>query len=194
MDKDLNWSILELMLHKSLLFILLSLSLTIYGQEKESNGSFLDFGLSSSSENFKTFPELEIWVNYQGWKVEPDQNLAGIKDQVAQMISEDGFEFSLQRQSQEKKETFLYLELVRYQPSKYSPLPSRIMKVYINRVWKETIEISPGKNFKNPIIIRLDPSDFTDTKIIVRLEPYGPIQKGAFWGIWDAFLSNVKID
>jgi hypothetical protein len=182
------------MQRKLFLFILLIFSLTLFGQGKESTGSFVDFGLSSNSDNFKTFPELEIWANYQGWKVDPDQNYAGIKDQVAQMITSDGLEFSLNRQNQEKRETFLYLELVRYHPSKYSPLPSRIMKIYINGFWKETVEISSGKNFRNPIIIRLDPSDFTDTKIVVRLEPYGPMQKGAFWGIWDAFLSNVKIE
>jgi len=166
----------------------------LFAEGSSSSGHFKDFGLGSGVGNFMTYPELEIWASYQGWKVEPDQKFAGIKNQVCEMIGEEGIEFELTKENAEKRTIYLYLELVRYQPSKYSPLPSRILKVYVNGTWKETVEIARGKNFRNPIMIRLDPSEFTDTKIKVRLEPFGPIQKGYFWGIWDSFLSNTRMD
>ncbi|MCZ8347560.1 MAG: hypothetical protein O9346_14180 [Leptospiraceae bacterium] len=177
----------------SILFFLL-FGYQLFAEGSTQSGHFKDFGLGSGTGNFMTYPELEIWASYQGWKVEPDQNFAGIRNQVCQMIGEDGIEFDLQKENLEKRAVYLYLELVRYRDSKFSPLPSRILKVYVNGNWKETVEIAKGKNFRNPIMIRLDPSEFTDTKIKVRLEPFGPIQKGAFWGIWDAFLSNTKMD
>ena len=176
------------------LFLLLISTNLLLSQGTNQSGHFKDFGIGSEPGNFMTYPELEIWASYQGWKVKPDQNFAGIKNSVCQMIGEEGIEFDLTKENLEKRAIYLYLELVHYQPSKYSPLPSRILKVYVNGIWKETVEIANGKNFQNPIMIRLDPSEFTDTKIKVRLEPFGPIQKGYFWGIWDAFFSNTKMD
>ncbi|WCL48799.1 hypothetical protein O4O04_16045 [Leptospira sp. GIMC2001] len=166
---------------------------TSFADEKSKFPDFINFGVEKGSENFATYSELEVWANYQGWSIDQDQGWMGLRNHICRMIPEEGYEFLMQKDPESKTGTYLYLEFTKYNPGARRPLLPRVLRIYVNGKLREVLEVGRSLNFQNPVRIWLDPSEYSDSRILIRLEPVGPIAKGRYWGIWDAFLSEKPI-
>jgi hypothetical protein len=182
--------------HFFILFLLLS---TLVGAQEKSNYiTKIDFernvaGENLKAEEFATYSELKTWAIYQGWDLDPDGFYGGIQNGICKMISPGGWEHIFFHQEDTKSSVYLILDITRYTPSRKQILRPQVLRIYINGREKEVIEIVGRKNFQNPVQIPLDPSDFPDGRIHLRLEPASPYNLGKFWGLWDAHISRYPV-
>ena len=147
---------------------------------------FHNFG---QEENFGTFKEMKNWAKYQLMEVSPDHPGYGLKDGLFAWIRESGLEFVLQSDTSEKKQIFLYLDLLQFSPLNESAvMVPGVLNVYLNNKLETRIYSDARKNFTNPVKIQVDPSQLQNKRLFIRLVP----GYGRAWGIWDAFLVSGK--
>jgi len=157
--------------------------------------SFIDFGIESGllTEDMATFPELKTWALYQFYDLENDSSAFGLEDQTCRMIPETGFKFLLGKEKLEGKgRMYLYLDLTKFTPQPRARFKSRKLSIFINGKPKKEIFIHKKSNFKNPVEIPIESSEFEESRIVVELLP-SKNDRGRFWGIWDAFLVEDRL-
>lgn len=145
------------------------------------------------TEDIGTFPELQTWALYQFFELEEDSPAFGIQDQVCRMIPETGLRFLLGKEMLQKGKMYLYLDLTRYTPQARAKFKPRKLSVFVNGKLKKDIFTNRNKSFSNPVEIALEPSEFEEGKIQIELVP-SKNESGRFWGIWDAFLVENKLN
>ncbi|TGM91993.1 hypothetical protein EHR02_04030 [Leptospira levettii] len=154
-----------------------------------------EFGLEEGllPEDISTFPELKTWAIYQSYELEPDGPYLGLQDSICRMVPESGLRFLLEKRSDTKSTVYLYLDLTMYKPLRGSKFKPRKLQIFVNGKPKRAILTERTKGFQNPVEIPLEPSEYPDGKIYVDLVP-SQNSVGRFWGIWDAFVVENRLD
>lgn len=154
-----------------------------------------EFGLEEGllPEDISTFPELKTWAIYQSYELEPDSPHLGLEDSICRMVPESGLRFLLEKPSNTKSTVYLYLDLTKYRPLKGSKFKPRKLQILVNGKPKRSILTERNQGFQNPVEIPLEPSEYPDGKIYVELLP-SQNSVGRFWGIWDAFVLENRLD
>ncbi|MCW7460683.1 LIC10729 family protein [Leptospira limi] len=154
-----------------------------------------EFGLEEGllPEDISTFPELKTWAIYQSYELEPDGPYLGLQDSICRMVPESGLRFLLEKPSDTKSTVYLYLDLTMYKPLRGSKFKPRKLQIFVNGKPKRAILTERTKGFQNPVEIPLEPSEYPDGKIYIDLVP-SQNSVGRFWGIWDAFVVENRLD
>ncbi|MCW7491172.1 hypothetical protein ND861_00755 [Leptospira sp. 2 VSF19] len=154
-----------------------------------------DFGIEEGQlpEDIATFPELKTWAIYQSYELEPDAPHIGLQDYICRMVPETGFQFLLEKQVVSKSTVFLYLDLTRYRTLKGSKFKPRKLNILVNGRPKISVYVDKNQSFTNPVEIPLEPSEYPNGKIYVDLVP-SHNSLGRFWGIWDAFVLENRLE
>jgi hypothetical protein len=184
---------------RAFLLLLIVHSTARYGEENLNFTSKLDFGMGESktrmqSEDFSTYSELKVWANYQGLRLDEDQTWGGYKNSICRMIPNEGLDLLLTADPRGKNPIYLYFDLTRYEPGIKQVLLPNQLKIYINGRKKAEIEVVGKKNFYNPVEILLDPSEFADGRIEIRLIPSSSGRSGRYWGLWDVFYQSRPLN
>lgn len=145
------------------------------------------------STDFSTYSELKIWANYQGLRLDEDQSWGGHKNSICRMIPNEGLNLLLTADPRGKKLQYLYFDITRYEPGIKQNLQPNQLKIYINGNKRIEIEVIGRKNFQNPVEILLDPSEFADGRIEIRLVPSSSGRSGRYWGLWDVFYQSQPL-
>ncbi|TGM35760.1 hypothetical protein EHQ92_01740 [Leptospira biflexa] len=154
-----------------------------------------EFGLEEGllPEDISTYPELKTWAIYQSYELEPDGPHLGLQDSICRMVPESGLRFLLEKPSNTKTTVYLYLDVTKYRPLKGSKFKPRKLQILVNGKPKRSILTERYHGFQNPVEIALEPSEYPDGKIYVELLP-SQNSVGRFWGIWDAFVVENRLD
>ncbi|MCG6140398.1 hypothetical protein LFX27_07345 [Leptospira mtsangambouensis] len=154
-----------------------------------------EFGLEEGllPEDISTYPELKTWAIYQSYELEPDAPHLGLQDYICRMVPETGLQFLLEKTIQSKSTVYLYLDITRYRPLKGSKFKPKKLNILVNGRPKLSIYADKNQSFVNPVEIPLEPSEYPDGKIYVDLVP-SHNSLGRFWGVWDAFVLENRLD
>lgn len=178
--------------------ILLTLLLTnaLLSKENDTYKKSINFTTLSQKEgiipsDYMGYSELSRWASYQMLYLKPDSPIYGIKDGICRMVPTEGISFYLTIPPETKEKVYLYLDLTTYEKVGNVTLPTRSLNIYVSKQLKKVVYFRTDKTEENPIMIPLDPIDFSSGKIEVNLSP-DSTTSGRFWGIWDAFYSFQK--
>nr|WP_244944181.1 hypothetical protein [Leptospira meyeri] len=154
-----------------------------------------EFGLEEGllPEDISTYPELKTWAIYQSYELEPDAPHLGLQDYICRMVPETGLQFLLEKTILSKSTVYLYLDITRYKPLKGSKFKPKKLNIFVNGRPKLSIYADKNQSFPNPVEIPLEPSECPEGKIYVDLVPSNN-SLGRFWGIWDAFVLENRLD
>jgi hypothetical protein len=154
--------------------------------------NFTNVGEKEKSGEYNGYAELSRWANHQMLYLLPDNPSFGIKDGICKIVPKEGLAFFLTIDPTIKNTVYLHLDLTTYKNIKNKDYPIRYLNIYVSKQLKKTVYFNKGLVTKNPTVLLLDPTDFSNGKIEVVLEA-DATQNGKFWGIWDAFYT-FKID
>ncbi|PJZ81902.1 LIC10729 family protein [Leptospira meyeri] len=154
-----------------------------------------EFGMEEGllPEDISTYPELKTWAIYQSYELEPDAPHLGLQDYICRMVPETGLQFLLEKTILSKSTVYLYLDITRYKPLKGSKFKPKKLNIFVNGRPKLSIYADKNQSFPNPVEIPLEPSEYPEGKIHVDLVPSNN-SLGRFWGIWDAFVLENRLD
>ena len=108
--------------------------------------------------NFGTYQEMKIWAKYQMMSVTPDHSGYGLQDGIFAWVPEKGIEVVLQADTTEKKQIYLYLDLLNFtRLNKNAIMEPGVLNIYINNRLKTRIYSDAERNFENPVKISIDP-------------------------------------
>ncbi len=189
------------------LFFLLFFSSFLYGESQEFK-KFINFNpileekKDYSPEDYAYFHELSAWANNHLLILEEDSNLLGLKDGICRAIPPEGFSFKLTIDSSQKRPVYLYLDVTKYKSinSKNVQISPRTLSIYVNQNLKQTIYFNGKRNYINGKLVRgkrlipinLDPVEFMNGDLWIKLVPDAITGTNRFWGIWDAFYTYKK--
>ncbi|MCB1193395.1 MAG: hypothetical protein H7A23_23320 [Leptospiraceae bacterium] len=191
-----------------MLFILLFFSGFLYGGESQEFIKSINFNpiledkKDYSPEDYAYFHELSAWANNHMLILEEDNKLLGLKDGICRAIPPEGFSFKLTIDVSHKRPVYLYLDVTRYKSinSKNVSVSPRTLSIYVNQNLKQKIYFDGKRNYLNGkllkgnrlVPINLDPVEFMDGNLRIKLVPDVSMGVNRFWGIWDVFYTYNK--
>jgi len=147
-----------------------------------------EVNFAEDSASFMTVRELEIWARSRNLVLVPDNPLRGLDDGLAATIPPTGLTFHIQAPA---RMSYLYLDLVRFFPGSDARAQVRWLDVYLNGELVETIYAGGQLRTKHPTIIPVYPENVSRGMVEVELRPGAG---EAFFAIWDAFISQYRLD
>lgn len=170
----------------------------------------INFGHESRYGRFFPYNELESWATARNLVVLRDCPLREIQDGEAEIIPNEGMEYSLS--APEDEQVFLYLDLVTFRPAAaYNPLLDGIhcipgedrvkmespqvqdvkqvrwLSVEVNGHTLHTVYVGGETYLRSPLVVRV-PREYVKRGVVhVRLQ----VSPGeGFFAIWDSFISR----
>lgn len=150
-------------------------------------------------EDYAYYNELNAWAYNRGLKLLGDNNLFGLKDGICKTIPPSGLNFKLMIDASKKMPVYLYLDITRYRSMNKKKLraSARTLSIFVNGRIKQKIYFDGYQNYLNGKVvkgnslqpIKLDPVEFREGELRIRLVPDPITGENRFWGIWDAFYS-----
>lgn len=146
----------------------------------------INFGRKETIGRFMPSRELDIWARNHNLALVPDSPLRDLKDDEAEVIPEQGAEFSLVAPGSGR--VFLYLDMVVFRTLSAETMKVQWLDISINGRTIRTIYAGGGADLVSPLIIPVD-REFMDRRVMrIKLRP---APGDGFFAIWDAFVSPI---